>query len=135
MQDAIFMLLEDRFYCSYNIKGENSLKKFQLYSLKNFAVLLHKEYAPYALILFLGKHESAKPHVLSLQWKVVDTFFFLSEKRPKPKFWQAQLGEFFQLLFWGILPSFSAYAAFLFIPFRAHGRKQSYNFRLSDGER
>lgn len=31
-------------------------------------------------------------------------------------FWQAQQ-ELFKLPFWGILPSFSVYTAFLFMPF------------------
>lgn len=83
------------------------------------AVCFHKEYTLYGFVLFLDKHESAKPHMLSMRQKVVDNIFlfFYQKKRPKPKFWQAHRERFFKLPFWGILPSFSVYAAFLFMRF------------------
>lgn len=47
-------------------------------------VLFHKEYALYAFRLLLDKHESAKPHMLLIQQKVVDSIFLIKKKGPNP---------------------------------------------------
>lgn len=103
-------------------------------------MLFHKEYTPYALILFLDKHESAKPHILPMQWKVVDNIFLFYQKKAQTQVLAGTVREFFQLLFWGILPSFSAYAAFLFITVSSpesppEENKAITNFKPADGER
>lgn len=44
-------------------------------------------------------------------------FFFFNQKKAQSQVLAGSVREFFKLPFWGILPSFSVYTAFLFMPF------------------
>lgn len=64
-------------------------------------MLFHKEYRLYAFKLLLDKHESAKPHMLSMRQKVVDNIFlfFFNQKRAQTQVLAGTAREFFKLAF------------------------------------
>lgn len=94
-------------------------KKLQLYS---YLALLcfFPENMHYMLSDFYWLNMNQQSHICfqySRKLLTVFFFFFFNQKKAQTQVLAGSARELFKLPFWGILPSFSVYTAFLFMPF------------------